>query len=552
MIRTKFDKQINEDYNLINNYDFQNMESIDDDSYIDLLERLRIQCKQSNLYYQEKYNIRTDNYNLFSNPYMSNIIKNEDDLINQINMNNPEEAELFFDFLQSIISRNFIENKKYENFDDCSEIEYNINALESAKMCENDINDLKEYLKKNKFKHESNSESNISNDALDINKNKKILKKKNTKYFQRNDPPNKIIRRNYNNYLSELEEKRKEEEINFKFIAKPAPSNILQPKYDNIVKQAKLRQKENVNSRLNMWKTTLKPFSFDSRDAEKQRKKIEEEALKEEELEKDNNKNYDRKKIVFRLVQTAAEDGYERFKKRNEIDRKAHLTPEHIFHPNISKDIPSIYKINSRKYKELKEKKKIEQYKREQKEIEKLAKHEKLMLQRVRLQPTITYKNTRSSILRNKAIIEKDESEKLYKDIEKELQQDKKREQLKIKDYVHDKLKDLYFRKYAYENEIKLKKEKAKKEQEELQKSYEDQLKRIYEDVNNNRHYLFEEVYTQKSDEQKNNEEERNEEEKNNKQNKKGKQNNEINPLNRFNSIIKTNGLDIDEFNVFI
>jgi len=41
-------------------------------------------------------------------------------------------------------------------------------------------------------------------------------------------------------------------------------------RYDSIVEQAKLRQKENVDSRLNMWKSILKPFSFDERDIRKQ------------------------------------------------------------------------------------------------------------------------------------------------------------------------------------------------------------------------------------------------------------------------------------------
>jgi len=40
-------------------------------------------------------------------------------------------------------------------------------------------------------------------------------------------------------------------------------------RYDIIVKEAKLRQKENVSSRINMWKNVLQPFSFDSRDTKK-------------------------------------------------------------------------------------------------------------------------------------------------------------------------------------------------------------------------------------------------------------------------------------------
>jgi len=126
-----------------------------------------------------------------------------------------------------------------------------------------------------------------------------------------------------------------------------------------------------------------------------------------------------------------------------EIDNKAHLTPEHIFHPNITKDIPTFYKINSKKYKELKEKKKIEQYKQEQKEIERRAKYEKLMLERIKTKPQITYKNTRSTILRNKAKIEKDESEKLYKDVENEIRLDKERNKMVL--IIKKNIYNIYF-----------------------------------------------------------------------------------------------------------
>jgi len=51
------------------------------------------------------------------------------------------------------------------------------------------------------------------------------------------------------------------------------------------------------------------------------------------------------------------------------------------------------------------------------------------MLQRIKMNPKNTYKNTRSSILRNKANAEKKESEKLYKKVEEELRQDKEKEQ---------------------------------------------------------------------------------------------------------------------------
>ncbi|OUM67132.1 hypothetical protein PIROE2DRAFT_5514, partial [Piromyces sp. E2] len=464
ILKNKIENQYNDNFynNFKISYDYDNdsienlNSTLDEDSYIDLLEKLRIQCKQKILNYQEEHNLNTNYYHSFSN-----IIKNEDDFINHLNMNNPEEAELFFDNLQSLLNRNFIENRKYENFDDCCEIEYDNNALESAQICENDINNLKENYKKN-YKLISKNKSSQDINIVNTEKKKKIIKKKTTTYFQKNDPPKDIIHKNYNKYIYELEEKRKNEENNFKFIAKPPPTDILKPKYDNIMEQAKIRQQENINSRLNMWKTTVKPFSFDSRDAEKQRKKMEEETLKEKEQEKVKN-NHIRKKIIFRLVQTAAEDGYERYKKMKEIDNKAHLTPEHIFHPNISKDIPLFYKINSKKYKEMKEKKKIEQFNKEQKEIERRVKYEKLRLERFKTQPLVTYRDTRSSLLRNKAKNEKDESEKLYKDVEKEIREDKEKDQLKIKNYVQNKLKDLYFRKYTYEKEIKYKGAKALK-----------------------------------------------------------------------------------------
>jgi len=352
------------------------------------------------------------------------------------------------------------------------------------------------------------------------------------------EPPKDIIHKNYNNYLLELEEKKKQEDSkNFKFIAKPCPSDILAPKYNLIVEQAKIRQKENVNLRLNMWKTTLKPFSFDERDIKKQiEKKEKEERLKAKEME-NKDKNVNKKKIDFRLVKKAAEDGYERYKKMKEIDNKAHMTSEHIFHPNIPKDIPKIYKINSKKYKELKEKKRIEQYREEQKEYERKARRAKqneLIIQQLKMQPTNTYRETRSSILRNKAKKEKDESENLYNEVESEIRQDKENQQLKIKNYVQDKLKDLQIRKYLYEENIKIKNMQVKKEQELLEKSYEEQLKNIYEDVNNNRSYLFEKNYEVKESK------------------KKDEHKKSVNPIERFNSIIKTNGLDTDEFNVYI
>jgi len=143
ILRKKIENQYNENfyknYKVSYNCDYDNIENIDtldEDSYIDLLEKLRIQCKQKSINYQEEHNLRSDYYNLFSNSSISNIIKNEDDLINHLNMNNPEEAELFFDNLQSLLNRNFIENRKYENFDDCCEIEFDNNALESAQICE--------------------------------------------------------------------------------------------------------------------------------------------------------------------------------------------------------------------------------------------------------------------------------------------------------------------------------------------------------------------------------------------------------------------------------
>ncbi|ORX77493.1 hypothetical protein BCR32DRAFT_295574 [Anaeromyces robustus] len=494
-------------------YDVEDIDINEDDSYCDVLQKLQLQCKQRIREYQEEHNLKTDYQHLFSNSYISNIIKDEDDIFNHLKMNNEEEAKVFFEYLQSLLNRNFIENRKYELFDDCGEIEYNNQALYSAQHCENDKN--------YDFKDEN---ENKVNEEIEIKKKK--IKKKTTTFKKRNDPPKDIIQKNINNYLKEKEEKKKNEERNsFQFIAKPCPKDILKPKYDSIVEQSKLRHKENVNMKLNMWKSILKPFSFDERDLKKQQEKM------EKEKEKNNEKNKKIKNnIVFKLVQTAAEDGYNRYKKMKEIDKYAHLTPEHKFHPNISKDIPSIYKINSKKYKELKEKKLIEKYKEEKKEMERKAKHEKLILQKVRMQPTNTYKDTRSSILRNKSIIEKDESEKLYKEIEKELWQDKERDQLKIKNYVHDKLKDLYFRKYFYEKEIKEKGIQNRKEQEILDKKYEEKIKNIYEDINNNRNYLFETPYIPK----------------------KSKPEKEINPLERFNDIIKTNGLNIDDFNVYI
>jgi len=63
------------------------------------------------------------------------------------------------------------------------------------------------------------------------------------------------------------------------------------------------------------------------------------------------------------------------------------------------------------------------------------AKHEKLMSQRVSTKPIITYKDTRSSILRNKAKNEKDESEKLYKEVENKIRQDKEKDHSKIKKF---------------------------------------------------------------------------------------------------------------------
>jgi len=441
-----------------NNYeecDIIEINDIDDeDSYLNYLESLRNQCKLEMQNYQEE-NLKKDYPYLFSNSYIFNITDDEDDFVNHLNMNNPEEAELFFDSLQNLINRNFIENRKYEYFDDYCDVEYDKYALNSARKCETDIDDLKEKYKK-KYYNITEENLNISIDEKKEKKSKKTIKIRNS------EPPKDIIHKNYNNYLNELEEKRKNEKNNSKFIAKPCPVDILKPKYDSIVEEAKLRQKENVNSRLNMWKNILQPFSFDSRDTEKYRKKMEMEALKEKELNDNKNKKVN-KKIIFKLVQSAAEDGYERYKRMKEADNKAHLTPEHIFHPNIPKDIPSFYKINSQKYKELKEKKLLNKYKEEKKEIERKANYEKLMLQKIRMNPKNTYKNTRSSILRNKAILEKKESDKLYNEVEEELRQDKEKDQSKIKQYVQDKLKDLYLKKYTYDMRLKEKEKQEKK-----------------------------------------------------------------------------------------
>lgn len=92
--------------------------------------------------------------------------------------------------------------------------------------------------------------------------------------------------------------------------------------------------------------------------------------------------------------------------------------------------MPIFYKINSQRYKELKEKKLINKCEEEKREMERKAKNEKLMLQRIRMCPKKTYKDTRSSILRNKAKLEKEESKELYNKIEKELLQDKKKDQI--------------------------------------------------------------------------------------------------------------------------
>jgi len=124
----------------MNNYeeygDSENVEIDEEDSYLSLLENLRNQCKLKIENYQEEHNLKIDYSHLFSNSYINNIINNEDDFVNILNMNNPEEAELFFDNLQNLINRNFIENRKYENFDDSSEVEYDKCAIYSAKKCE--------------------------------------------------------------------------------------------------------------------------------------------------------------------------------------------------------------------------------------------------------------------------------------------------------------------------------------------------------------------------------------------------------------------------------
>jgi len=123
----------------LNIYDFDDIEKTDiysDDEYFDVLQKLQLQCKRKIQDYQRKYHLKTDYCHLFSNSYISDLMKNEDDLIKKLNMNNPDEANLFFDYLQSLLNRNFIENRKYEIFDDCCENEYDNDALESAYNCE--------------------------------------------------------------------------------------------------------------------------------------------------------------------------------------------------------------------------------------------------------------------------------------------------------------------------------------------------------------------------------------------------------------------------------
>jgi len=118
-------------------YDTIEINDIDEeDSYIYFLESLRNQCKLKMQNYQEENNLKTDYSRLFSNSYTSNKIYDEDDIVNHLNMNNPEEAELFFDSLQNLINRNFIENRKYEYFDNYCDVEYDKFALNSAKQCE--------------------------------------------------------------------------------------------------------------------------------------------------------------------------------------------------------------------------------------------------------------------------------------------------------------------------------------------------------------------------------------------------------------------------------
>jgi len=354
------------------------------------------------------------------------------------------------------------------------------------------------------------------------------------------EPSKDIIHKNYKRYILEQKEKQKQEDaINFKFIANPCPLDILAPKYDSIVEQAKLRQKENVDSRLNMWKSILKPFSFDERDIRKQMEKQEQERLKEKEIE-NKNKNYNKKKIDFKLVKTAAKDGYEKYKKMKEIDNYAHMTPEHTFHPNISTEIPEIHIINSKKYKELKEKKRIEQYREEQKMIElkeKKAKQNKLFIERLKLQPTNTYKETRSSILRNRAKKEKNEIENLYNEIESEVLQDKEQKQLKMKNYIQNKLKDLNYRNYTYDKDIKGRNMNRRKEQELLEERYKEKLESMNNDINNKRTYLFEQNYEIKKEQNRE---------------KEQKELSNKNPIDKFNKIIETNGLDIDEINVYV
>eukprot|EP00833_Pecoramyces_ruminatium_P013185 jgi/Orpsp1_1/1187217/evm.model.d7180000056160.1 len=230
---TNYDEIRNFDIN--NNYDeIENIDINSDDSYLNVLQKLQMQCKKKIQNYQKEHHLRTDYYHLFSNSNISRLINNEDDLINNLNMNNPEESELFFDHLQSLLNRNFIENRKYEIFDDCCEIKYDTNAFDSAQNCENNRNYLQEKnytIKKNEIIDYDDNNYDYALNDVEKRKIKKKNKKKNYTFsFMTREPPKDIIHKNYNNYLLELEEKKKQEDSkNFKFIAKPCPSDILAP-----------------------------------------------------------------------------------------------------------------------------------------------------------------------------------------------------------------------------------------------------------------------------------------------------------------------------------